>query len=69
MFLARFRAREGINEPIHDGLVAAGFPVDRRNYALNESWWFHNSDEGDHDQGGLVGDTVGWFDERLEAAG
>ena len=37
VFLARFRSRAGISEPIHDGLVAAGFPVDLRNYGPSTS--------------------------------
>jgi hypothetical protein len=67
VLLASFRTREGINEPIYDGLVAAGFPVDRRTYGLNESWWFHSAEEA-RDHGGLVEDTADWLDEKLREA-
>ena len=63
VLLARFRARPGATDKVHDDLVQRGFPVQWGNYGLSESWWFHS--EHAPESGELINATVDWVSDAL----
>lgn len=59
VFIARFRSKSEVSDPISDVLLERGFSVKSGTFGLSESWWFQS--ERLTESGNLIAATMDWL--------